>query len=342
MSSVGSRLKKLRLEHGYSQSQLAEYLEIDQSNLSKIENDKRNLNSVSAEKIFSLYNCTPEYLLGETDDYDRQKILFKSGRDVDLSVVAKINQLAYHLIILRDLDDNEPDKVKLPRLDASLKRQLGLDEYSPVDIFNLVPQKIHNLTLSWFPMKRNVHGCCYKNGSDSIILINSAHSKGHQNFTLAHELYHLIDDNENSFICSEGYTDIIEQKADDFASKFLISDNALYDFIDSNDIGEWSINDVVKCEQYFQLDHRNFINRLYSEELISGDQFAEFSFNIMYKAGKLGYDTSLYEPTLGNKQYYSVGHIIPLTERLCEKRKMTMGRRKDILLDIFRDDLVDI
>ena len=67
MNSVGSRLKKLRQEHGYSQRQVAEYLEIDQSNLSKIENDKRNLNLVLSEKLLALYNCTPEYLLGKTD-----------------------------------------------------------------------------------------------------------------------------------------------------------------------------------------------------------------------------------------------------------------------------------
>ena len=55
MNSVGSRLQKLREEHGYSQRQVAEYLEIDQSNLSKIENDKRNLNLVLSEKLLALY-----------------------------------------------------------------------------------------------------------------------------------------------------------------------------------------------------------------------------------------------------------------------------------------------
>ena len=43
MTNIGLNLKKLRIENGYSQRQLAEYLEIDQSNLSKIENNIEEL-----------------------------------------------------------------------------------------------------------------------------------------------------------------------------------------------------------------------------------------------------------------------------------------------------------
>lgn len=338
MTTVGSRLKKLRIEHGYSQRQLAEYLEIDQSNLSKIENDKRRLNLTLLDKILYLYNCTPDYLLGKIDKYEKQKIAFKSGRDMDLEVIAKINQLNYHLNVLRRKDD-ENYHVQRPKLNINLRRQLGLDEYCPIDIFNLLPQKIPNLTIMWFPMKRSVSGCCFKNRVDSIILLNSSHSKGRQNFTLAHELYHLLDDDENFFICSDGFNDEIEEKADEFASNFLMSDLALNDFMDSNNIDDWTISDIVKCEQYFQLDHNDFIRRLYSRGLINGSQFSEFSLNIIDKAANLGYDTSLYESTLKHKDYYSVGHMIPLANKAYGSKIISKGRKKDILLDLFRDDI---
>lgn len=68
MSTVGSRLNGLREENGYSQRQPAEYLKIDQSNLSKIENDKRKLNLTLLDNILYLYNCTPDYLFGKTDE----------------------------------------------------------------------------------------------------------------------------------------------------------------------------------------------------------------------------------------------------------------------------------
>lgn len=160
---------------------------------------------------------------------------------------------------------------------------MGLDEYCPIDIFNLLPQKIPNLTIVWFPMKRSVSGCCFKDDVDSLILVNFSHSKGRQNFTLAHELYHLLDDSENFFICSDGFKDKIEDRADEFASNFLMSDLALNDFIESNNIDNWT-NDIVKCEQFFQLDHNDLIRRLYNSGLIDESQFAEFSFNIIDNA----------------------------------------------------------
>ena len=337
MTSVGSRLKKLREENGYSQRQLAEYLEIDQSNLSKIENDKRTLNWRLSDKILSLYNCSPEYLLGQTDKYEIQKILFKSAKDIDLNVISRINRLSYDLSILRRFEEAKPFE-NLPRLNINIKRKWGIDEFAPVDMFKLLPYKIPNLTVAWFPMKSSVSGCYFKKDSDLIILVNSAHSIGHQNFTLAHELYHLLDNKDDFIICTDKYDELNEQKADEFASNFLLSEHALYDFIDSNNIEEWSIGDVIKCEQYYQLDHRPFIARLYSEKLISDEQFAELSFKIIDKAARLGYDTSVYEPN--PKKYYSIGHMIPLTERIHDENKLTRGARKDILLDLFRQDIV--
>ena len=337
MTTVGDRLKKLRQENGYSQRQIAEYLEIDQSNLSKIENNKRNLNLVLLDKICYLYNCTPNYLLGKTDVYQKPNISFKSGRDMDLNVISKINQLSYHLSVLRRKEDKNYH-VERPKLTINLKRQWGIDEYCPIDVFTLIQQKIPNLTISFFPMKSSVSGCCFKNNIDSIILVNSIHSKGRQNFTLAHELYHLLDDNENFFICSEGFNEDVEIKADEFASNFLMSNLALTDFIESNNIDNWTIDDVVKCEQYFGFSHSDFIRRLYREELIDGSQFAEFSFNIINQAANLGYDTSLYYPPK-DRDYLSVGHMIPLSNNAYENNLISKGRRKDILLDLFRDEI---
>lgn len=339
MNSVGSRLRKLRSEHNYSQRQVADYLKIDQSNLSKIENDKRNLNMTLLDKICFLYNCTPEYLSGEINKYEKQKIMFKSGRDIDLEVIAKINQLSYHLKTLREFNKEKTIK-KLPKLNINVRRQFGIDEYCPINIFTLLPQKIQNLTIVSFPMKKSVSGCCFKKDIDSIILINSSHSQGRQNFTLAHELYHLLDDDEEFFICSEGFNDKIEEKADKFASYFLMTEHALYDFIEYNGIDEWKIEDIVKCEQYFQIDHNSLIKRLYSEKLINSSQFAEFSLNIIEKASRLGYDTTLYEPTNDDKNYYSIGHMIPLCEKLCNEEKISYGRKREIILDLFRYDLV--
>ena len=352
MTTIGSRLKKLRIENGYSQRQVAEYLGIDQSNLSKIENNKRKLNWLLSDKLLSLYNCTPEYLIGETDFYIKPKISFKSKSDIDLNAVSKINKLSYHLDVLRELDGEKP-LIKLPKLNVNLKRKWGIDNYSPIDISTILHQNIPNLTIVWFPMKKNVCAACFKNYGGSIILVNSSHSIGRQNLSLAHELYHLLNDdadehlNKNKtslkadfFICSLNNEKEVEMKANDFASKFLMSDAALYDFIERNNIEKWTIEDIIKCEQYFKLDHNDFLHRLLDAELINDFQFLEFCHNIQEKANLLGYDSFLYEESNDNKKYFSVGNMIPLTNRLCKENKISKSRRKEILLELFREDLV--
>ena len=77
-----------------------------------------------------------------------------------------------------------------------------------------------------------------------------------------------------------------------------------------------------------------------NEKLIDGSQFAEFSLNILEKASDLGYDTTLYEATPKDKNYYSVGHMIPLANKACEERIISNGWKKDIFLDLFRHDKI--
>ncbi len=101
---VGKNLNELRRKNGYTQQQVSDYLGITQSNLSKIENGERNFNMTLLDKLCLLYNCTPEYLLGETDIYVKSRIAFRSDEKVDLSVVAKMNEITGFLTLLRKLD----------------------------------------------------------------------------------------------------------------------------------------------------------------------------------------------------------------------------------------------
>ena len=104
---VGQNLKKLREENKYTQEQVANYLGITQSNLSKIENGERNFNMTLLDKLCLLYNCTPEYLLGETDFYEKSSFTFQSNDKVDLNVIAKMNEIRGFLKLLRKLDSED-------------------------------------------------------------------------------------------------------------------------------------------------------------------------------------------------------------------------------------------
>lgn len=107
-NKVSERLSELRKKNNLSQKKISEYLNLDQSNYSKIENGKRKLNVSALDKLCLLYNCSPQYILGESDEYNYSKIAFRINKNnVDLNVIAKVNETMNYLKILRELNEEE-------------------------------------------------------------------------------------------------------------------------------------------------------------------------------------------------------------------------------------------
>ena len=232
----------------------------------------------------------------------------------------------------------------MEQLALKLRREWGIDPYAPVDIYSLVLEKIDNLTLQWLEMEDIISGCCLKSDDDCLILINSGHTKGRQNFTLAHELYHLkFDESPESIVCKVNSKDEIEEKANKFASYFLMPSFALDDYYDRNNLDEWTLKDMVKCEQLFQISHKALLNRLNEQEYLDDESFESFcdpTFSIRQYAANLGFDTSLYEKSPESRKNFLLGNLIPLTEELYGKDKIPKRLRDEIYLKNYRADLV--
>ena len=64
------------------------------------------------------------------------------------------------------------NKMELSNQALSLRRKLGEDDLSPVDIFSLI-LSIEKLTLVFYPLGFNISGACIKGQSSAIIAINS-------------------------------------------------------------------------------------------------------------------------------------------------------------------------
>ncbi|MDL2246831.1 helix-turn-helix domain-containing protein [Methanobrevibacter sp. OttesenSCG-928-K11] len=105
MNNEGVILKKLRKENNYTQEQIANYLQIDQGLVSKIEKGERNLNLNLLDKLSYLYNCSHEYILGKSDVYSPNKFAFRvDEKNPSLEIVAKMNQIMSNLKFLKNLD----------------------------------------------------------------------------------------------------------------------------------------------------------------------------------------------------------------------------------------------
>lgn len=98
---VGKNLKTLRVANKYTQEEIADYLDVDQSLISKIEHGQRNINMTMLEKLTLLYNIHDYELMEPLEDYKPLKIKHTGVKD--LNAIAKMNQVRGHLGLLRRL-----------------------------------------------------------------------------------------------------------------------------------------------------------------------------------------------------------------------------------------------
>ena len=99
------RLKQLRKESKITQEQLASYLGVDQSMVTKMENGPRSLNVSFIEKICNLFGCTEAYLMGEDDTYIPLNFSFRCNgiQTEDLESIAAVNKIVMNLRYMNEM-----------------------------------------------------------------------------------------------------------------------------------------------------------------------------------------------------------------------------------------------
>ena len=218
------------------------------------------------------------------------------------------------------------------------------DIYSPIDIFAIVNGwKDKKITLVKYPMSSRISGMCTKEKEDIIICINSATSYGRQRFTLAHELYHVLyEENLQRVICDmnmSGDKPESEQEADQFASYLLMPYDALLEY--EEDRSKWTLEKVIDAEQFFQISHQAMLHRLVCDGMISSKEADQYkAVTVSAEAAKQGYGKELYFPTEKNKQYFTTGEYIRKVEKLAEMDLISEGKKDELLLEAYRADIV--
>ena len=108
-STINIRLKQLRKESRITQEQMAEYLEVDQSLITKLENGTRSLNVTLIDKICNLFGCSEAYLMGEDDAYIPLNFAFRSNgiQSKDLESIAVVNKIAMNIRYMNELLGDE-------------------------------------------------------------------------------------------------------------------------------------------------------------------------------------------------------------------------------------------
>ncbi|MGN1343012.1 MAG: helix-turn-helix domain-containing protein [Traorella sp.] len=99
------RLKQLRKESKITQEQLAKYLDVDQTMITKLENGTRSLNVTLIEKICNLFGCSDAYLMGEDDTYLPLNFSFRSNeiQTEDLKSIAAVNKIVMNIRYMNEM-----------------------------------------------------------------------------------------------------------------------------------------------------------------------------------------------------------------------------------------------
>jgi len=235
------------------------------------------------------------------------------------------------------------DKYVLSKEAGELRRNLGVDEKSHIDVFQLA-HTIVPLTLVFYPMGERISGICIKGSDDVLIAINSAMTHGRQRFSMAHELYHYYFDEMDTMICASdiGELSAVEKNANIFASFFLAPPSALSTAIKAlkSTRPVLGLSEVIKLEQFFGMSRQAMLIRLLDEGELSLEDTAPMRNNITTSALALGYDDMLYRPLPEGDDKKTYGRYIKRAEELLERGLISDGKYEELLLEAFRADLV--
>lgn len=106
---AAKRFSELRNKSGFTQSIMAEYLDVDQSYISKCEKGERQFSADVLEKAAELFGCNIEYFVKESSEFSQMPIALraKSVNIEDLNTISAMNKIALNLRFMENLLEEE-------------------------------------------------------------------------------------------------------------------------------------------------------------------------------------------------------------------------------------------
>lgn len=225
-------------------------------------------------------------------------------------------------------------EIKARQLAIDTRLKLGLQSTEHFDVYRAVSSL--GITCIKRPLESSISGATLKTNKVKVILVNSSKTLGHQNFTVAHEIYHcLYDDNLVSRACKTESFDRVsdsEQVADLFATHLLMPEDAIFNQLllrKKLDV-KLTLADIINLEQFFGVSRKAMCWRLEDLKLITRDESDRCCVNVIQGARLLGKNTDLYKST-DDKAIIS-DYAEKASEAL-QKNLITESRYEEILAD---------
>lgn len=94
-NNVGGKIKDLRNAAGFTQQQVADYLGVDQSQVSKMETDERSLSASMIEKLSDLFCCPVTSIVYDDAEKPSVGVVYRAEKSTinDLNALARFNRV---------------------------------------------------------------------------------------------------------------------------------------------------------------------------------------------------------------------------------------------------------
>lgn len=182
----------------------------------------------------------------------------------------------------------------------SQRLKMGFSAVEPIEMLKVY--RILGIACVKRPLESQLSGVFVRSGKAMVVLINSAKSLGHQNFTLAHELYHaLFDEGLETSACHPGFNGTaVEQRADEFASHLLMPMEGVQHLLhERGRVGPpLHLGDVIYLEQIFGVSRKAALVQLKKAGLVTPETAQEWEANVRETARRFGYGDQLYRASL--------------------------------------------
>lgn len=217
---------------------------------------------------------------------------------------------------------------------AIARNSYGIGMMEPIDIYKILA--IESLACIKRPMDSNISGAFFRANKARVILINTSKTLGHQNFTVAHELYHaLFEEDLEVTACFAGKFDARDERemtADFFASHFLMPEEGirLYLARRMKEREEVELADAIYLEQLYGVSHLAMLKRLVQLEIINNNLKEQYLPGIRNNARMLGYDGRLYTPT---HDAFMITDYAEKAKQACDKGLISFSRYEELLSD---------
>jgi len=188
------------------------------------------------------------------------------------------------------------------QLAINTRVKLGLQSTEYFDVYRAINSL--GITCIKRPLESKISGATIRTEMVKIILVNSSKSLGHQNFTIAHEIYHcLYDESLTNRVCKvEQFNKVTksEEIAEFFAVHILMPEDGIYYQLQlhGKSDAKLSLPDVVNLEQFFGVSRRAMCWKLEELKLINRKECNEYCANVVQSAKMLGQDPTLYKATM--------------------------------------------